>query len=230
MSRRKTDLQEASGRKAKRPPSRPVRDSALTRSKLLQAAQSEFCSHGYSGARIESICRHAGVNIRMAYHHFGSKEGLYKAVLEAVYVRVREDEAKLNLRALEPVAGMSALVEFTFDHLIDHPEFVRMVMGENLIGAKFLRETPSIAQMAQPLVAAITDVLRRGQKSGLFRQDVDPIQLYVSILSLGMTHLTNRHTLSVMFALDLSSPEWLAERRNHAREVILSYLERKHRS
>lgn len=206
---------------------RARRNAGETREQLLRAATEEFCEYGYDGARMERIVRNAGCNIRMAYHYFGDKEGLYLTVLEDTYEELRAKERALNFTHLEPVAGMRALVEFTFDHLAEHPEFIALVRNENLLAGRMLKKSDKVAQQSTPLVDMIRDTLLRGERAGLFRTGVDPLQLYVSILSLALTHISNRHTLSIIFERDLGDPTWLAERRQHAVEVILSYLQMK---
>ena len=57
----------------------------ITRGKILAAAETEFSEKGLYGARVDDIARSAGVNKSMLYAYFGSKEALYKTVLEAVY-------------------------------------------------------------------------------------------------------------------------------------------------
>lgn len=217
--RRKPDRNKA-------PVQRHKRNAAETQERLLQAATEEFCERGYDGARMERIVGSAECNIRMAYHYFGDKEGLYLAVLERVYTELRARERELNLTHLEPVAGMRALVEFTFDHLAGHPEFISLVRNENLLGGRMLKKSSTVTQQTTPLLGMIRDTLARGEQAGLFRIGVDPLQLYVSILSLSLTHISNRYTLSIIFEKDLSDPAWLAERRQHAVDVILAFLER----
>jgi len=201
------------------------RNAGETRERLLKAATEEFCERGYDGARMERIVRKAGCNIRMAYHYFGGKEGLYLTVLEHVYEDLRSKERELNFTHLEPVAGMRALVEFTFDHMASHPEFIALVRNENLAGSRMLKKSGKVTQQSTPLVGMIRETLERGERAGMFRPGVDPLQLYVSILALSLTHISNRHTLSTIFERDLADPAWLAERRRHAVEVILSYLQ-----
>lgn len=207
-------------------PVRQRRNAAETRERLLLAATEEFCERGYDGARMERIVRAAACNIRMAYHYFGDKERLYLTVLERVYEELRQRERALNFTHLEPVAGMRALVEFTFDHLAAHPEFISLVRNENLLGGRMLKKSGRVAEQTTPLVGMLRDTLARGEEGGLFRNGVDPLQLYISILSLSLTHISNRYTLSIIFEKDLSDPVWLAERRKHAVDVILAYLER----
>ena len=160
----------------------------------------------------------------MIYHYFGNKEKLYVTCLDRIYVRVRGLEMDLHLKDLDPVEGMARLVEFTFDHLLSQTEFVRMVMNENLLHGKFLRKSALVREMTLPLIDALQDLLRRGKAEGVFHRDVDPIQLYISILAVSNIHISNRYTLSVMFDRDLSDPEWLAKRRVHVCDVILGFL------
>jgi len=87
-----------------------------------------------------------------------------------------------------------------------------------------MRWRTAVPTAALPLVKSIGSLLRRGQKTGVFRKRVDPVQLYISILSLSYVHISNKHTLSITFGERLDDKRWLARRRRHAREVILAYL------
>jgi len=203
----------------------PVRRNAIvTRDRVLKAAIAEFCRYGFDGARTDRVAKRASVNIRMIYHYFGSKERLYLAALEQVYREVRTREAALNLRDHEPAEGMRALVDFTFNHLIQHPEFIELIRNENLLRGRYLKKSRSVPETATPLVSALRDLLTRGVRQGVFRKNVDPVQLYVSILSLCFIHLSNRYTLSIMFSMDLSDDEWLAERLKHVQSIVASFL------
>ena len=217
---------ESSGVAADTPaaPVRPKRDAAATREKILRVGIKEFCAHGYSGARTARIAKRAQCNIRMLYHYFGSKEALYIAALERVYGEIRAEEERLDLLHLGPVEGVAALVEFTFDYMASHQDFAQLVIIENIQKGKFLRKSKQVPRVTLSLVESIEDLLKRGQKEGLFRKKVDPVQLYISILSLSLLHISNRHTLSVTYGQDLTDPEWLAERRRHARDMTLGYL------
>lgn len=205
---------------------RGKRDAAATKERILRAGIAEFARHGLNGARIEQIARRARSNIRMIYHYFGGKEKLYLAVLERIYQRVRSAERQLHLSHLDPAEGMIRLIEFTFTYLLENPEFVSLVRGENLLHGKYLKKSTLVPETTLPLVEAIRSLLERGQRSGIFRARVDPVQLYVTILSVCFTHLSNRHTLSIMFQMDVSDNAWLEERRTHVVDVILSFLRR----
>ncbi len=203
---------------------RHKRDAVATRERLLKAALAEFCEKGLGGARTAGIAARAKCNIRMLYHYFGNKEGIYLASLELVHAQLRAREEELDLLHLDPAAGIAALVEFTYDHILAHQEFIKMICSENTQQGKFLRRLKSVPQGAMPLVKSIETLLRRGRKQGIFRKRVNPVQLYVSILSLSYVHISNRHTLSITFGQDLTDGKWLAARRKHVRDMVLGFL------
>ena len=76
--------------------------SAETRTRILDAALSEFSDHGLAGARTEQIAAAAGVNKALLYYYFESKEKLYAAALEMVSARVRDRSMAVFLREASP--------------------------------------------------------------------------------------------------------------------------------
>lgn len=216
-------MQTASKKQSK--PRTGVRNAKETKTRILRAARVEFAAHGYSGGRIDRIAKQAKSNIRLIYHYFGKKDQIYLAVLEDIYSDVRGQEKALDLKHLDPVDGMTKLINFTFGYLIDNPEFVRIVAGENLLLGRFLKKSRIVPTKTTPLVEALYDLLKRGQKEGVFHRRADPVQLYVTILAQCFIHLSNVHTLSVMFDQDLSGADWRKERQKHVVDVILAYLQ-----
>jgi AcrR family transcriptional regulator len=195
-----------------------------TRDRLLDAAEFEFAAVGLSGARVDTIARRAKVNKQLIYYHFGDKDSLYQAVLERAYARIRGQELQLDLECDDPVYGLRALVAFTFDYCVENRAFVRLLANENVLEGKFIRRSKVIRQMGSPLSALLRDTVQRGVKLGVFRRDVDPVQLYISIAGLCYFYVSNMHTLSTLFERDLDSPTALQERRQHVIDVVLVYL------
>ncbi|MEW6454930.1 MAG: TetR/AcrR family transcriptional regulator [Pseudomonadota bacterium] len=200
------------------------RDPERTSASILAAAVTEFTEKGYAGARIDSIAEKSGANKRMIYHYFGDKDGLYLAVLESAYIGIRSSEAELQLANLEPVEAIEKLVAFTWDYFIEHPEFLSILATENLHRAKFLKKSKKVLQLHSPQVSMISDVLKRGVACGAFRSGVDPVYVYISIASLGIFYLSNRWTLSTIFARDLTAQDEIRAWGKHISAVILGYL------
>ena len=119
---------------------------------------------------------------------------------------------------------MRALLLFTWKYLSSHPEFLSLLATENLHRAANLKKLPHIRKLHSPLIGMISELLKRGVKQKLFRRDVDPIQLYISMAALGFFYLSNKHTLSTIFGRDLNAAAALAERERHVVDVVLGYL------
>ena len=74
-----------------------IRDAERSRGLILEAAAEEFARSGLGGARVDRIASQAGVNVRMLYYYFRSKDDLFLAVLERAYGVIREAEKGLEL-------------------------------------------------------------------------------------------------------------------------------------
>ncbi|HTJ57797.1 MAG TPA: TetR/AcrR family transcriptional regulator [Devosiaceae bacterium] len=207
--------QEGRGRK---------RDPERTSAAILAAAIHEFAQKGYAGARIDAIAKRAKINKRMLYHYYGGKDGLYLAVLEGRYADIRSAETRLELTHREPVEGMRKLVQFTWNYFLEHPEFLSILATENQHKARFLKQSERIVQLNSPLIDALGEVLRHGAAEKAFKPDIDPVQLYISIASLGAFYLSNRWTLSTIFRRDLASETELNAWGEHIVEMVLAYL------
>jgi AcrR family transcriptional regulator len=202
------------------------RDAERSQRDILDAARDEFASHGLGGARVDRIAERAGVNKRLIYYYFGSKEDLFLAVLERAYESIRSEERALNLTQVEPIEAIRRLIAFTWNYYIEHPEFLTLLNSENLHRARHLKRSTKVQQMHSPLVATIAEVLERGRRAGLFRAGIDPVQLYISIAGLSYFYLGNCHTLSTIFARDLLATKARVERLSHMTELVLGYLVR----
>ncbi|MFZ1727275.1 MAG: TetR/AcrR family transcriptional regulator [Albidovulum sp.] len=200
------------------------RDPDRTRRAILDAARAEFCQHGFNGARVERISRRSKSNMRMIYHYFGNKEGVYLSVLESAYSDIRSQELQLDLAHSAPLEGMRRLILFSFDFFATRSDFIALINTENILKGRFLKRLPSIQAMSVPLIDAIRDLLGRGEKEGVFRTGIDPLQFYVSIVAQSQLHISNRYTLSVLFNQDLTDQDWLKTRREHTTEMLLAYL------
>ena len=201
-----------------------TRDADRTQQAILRAAMDEFAESGLGGARMDSIAERAGVNKRLLYYYFGSKEALFLAALETTYADIREAERALKLESLDPPEAVRRLVTFTWQHYLKHPEFLTLLNSENLHRARHLKRSKRIREMNSPLVQLLGDVLERGRRDGVFRGGVDPVHLYISIAGLAYFYLSNNPTLSTIFARDLMSPKALSERLSHITEVVMGYL------
>ncbi len=195
-----------------------------TKSLILKAATAEFAAKGLGGARVDAIAERAGANKRMLYHYFGNKDDLYTAVMEEAYAQIRGHEAELHLEDLEPLEAIRKLVTYTFNYYLENPEFISLLNDANLYGAVHVQRSERIQAMHSPMVDRIAEVLERGVTAGVFRAKVDPVQLYVTIAGLGYFYLSNAATLGAIFGRKLTTERALADRLEHAVDVVVGYL------
>src|SRR6187401_22245 len=143
-------------------------DPVRTQVNILEVAEIEFGEKGLAGARIDEIAAATRTSKRMIYYYFGSKEGLYLAVLEEAYRRVRDIESELHLQDLEPEQALRRLVAFTFDHHLNHENYIRLVMSENINRGQYIAQSQRIQELNVPAIAAIGQLYQRGVKAGVF--------------------------------------------------------------
>ena len=212
--------------RVKEPPSESGRtnDPERTKANIMEVAAAEFGEKGLAGARIDEIAAATQTSKRMIYYYFGSKEGLYLAVLEESYRRVRNIESELHLENLEPEVALRRLVAFTFDHHLNNENYIRLVMSENINRGQYLAQSPRIQDLNVPAIAAIRDIYERGLRQGVFRPGLDPVDIHASISALSFFNVSNRHTFGLIFKLDTRSTAYIAQRRESVVEMVVRFM------
>jgi AcrR family transcriptional regulator len=149
-------------------------DGRDSRAVLLEAAAGEFARYGPRGTRIQDIVKAAGVNERMIYHHFGSKDGLYRAVmieqrtwLGMTWQPILERAAALD----DPVAGMRLALSGFLRTLQSRPQVAALFLHEGLAG-----QPMAVPPQAGGLPAQVRSIYERGEKLGAFPASV-PFEL-----------------------------------------------------
>ncbi|MGL4288134.1 MAG: TetR/AcrR family transcriptional regulator [Phreatobacter sp.] len=201
-----------------------TRNPEASRARILEAARIEFVTQGLNGARVDRIAEQSGVNKNLIYHYFGSKDALYLEVLERIYSGLRKSQKDDDIRGLPPLEGMRRLVGNTFDHFVATPDLIRLMSIENIHYAQHLKSSTTIKPLYGGLLDTLRTLLRRGQAEGLFRAEVDEVDLYLSISGLAYFFLSNQHTLSWLLDRDFVAAKRVAGRRRHVVEMVLSYL------
>lgn len=195
-----------------------------TRDDILLVAREEFAASGLSGARVDAIAERTRTSKRMIYYHFGSKEGLYLAVLEHAYARIRKVEAELRLADVDPIEAMRRLIGFTFDYDEANPDFIRLVTIENIHRADHMRKSTSLGRLNVSIIDTIEAILRRGQETGVFRRQVDPIDLHMLISSFCFFRISNQHTFGHIFGRDLGEASMRARHRELLQDSVITLL------
>jgi len=194
----------------KRAPGARALAAQATREAILRAATKVFARHGFAGGRIEQISKAAKSYDRMIYYYFGSKEGLFIAVLEDAYRRFNAAEQGLALDSSQPLAALDTMIHFVWTYYQKHPEFITLLNSENLMRGKHIAKSVRAKDYSSPALAITDAVLQAGVAQGLFRPTLNARDVYLMIASMAYFYLSNRFTLSSYLGEPLEAPAALA--------------------
>jgi AcrR family transcriptional regulator len=183
-------------------------ESGNSRKQLLDSGIRLFAQHGLEGTSVRDIAREAGTNICMISYHFGGKEGLYRACLQAfgeARVQVTKDMLKAPSSVEEFRVRLRLFVQTLVDLNADRPEFSRMITKEieaglpvaaDIFEATFLEVQKNVLQF-----------FRDAQKAGIVRKECDP--LYMATIIYGtVSHIARCDTVAkTYFNCSISDPK-----------------------
>jgi hypothetical protein len=144
-------------------------------------------------------------------------------VLERSYGHIRMSESAMQLDSLPPIEALRQLVRHTFDYHNMHPDFVRLVMNENIHQGSYIGDLASIKTRSRNVLGNLRTLLDRGIEAGVFRSDIQPVELHMSISALCFYNVSNRYTFSRIFERDMTSPDAVAARREVVVDTILRW-------
>lgn len=184
-----------------------LRDAVKTREKILKHATREIASKGFDGARVDRIAERCQVSKNTLYYHFGSKDALFTAVLERIYEILRGKQGELNVPFEDPLVAISEVARMTFWAFARNPEIIRLLNEENLQRGQHVKKSLYIRSLYDPLLEVVQKIIDKGKADGVFRDDLDPVYIYISISSMAYHFLSNCYTLQFTLDRDLSSSE-----------------------
>lgn len=181
------------------------RNPDRTKRRLLQAAIRLFSERGFHGVSVDEIVAKAKSNKRMVYHYFGSKEDIYLAALVEVFGRLESVEFQAVVGDGAPDAQLSELLASYFKFLDENPEFVRMLLWENLERGRHIAR--AAAQLSKnPFVERFRALIEQGVKAGLFRAPIDIKHLLVNFIGLCFIYHSNQYSLQTSLDLAFDTP------------------------
>src|SRR5215475_8238558 len=143
-------------------PKKVTRVSKATREKIVKAAARAFAREGYEGASIRAIVADAEVNQAAINYHFGSKEGLYRAVLQTALRALMSDDDAPQSAKLSREAALRRFVRRQLRPMTARDElsdYVRIFNWETLKPSPVFRKF--MARETAPVFAAATELVRR---------------------------------------------------------------------
>ena len=200
-----------------------TRNSALTKAKILEAAEDEFAQKGLAGARIDEIARISGFNKNMIYQYYKSKEKLYETVIYNEYSKLSELENVIISRNAGCKETIETIVREYFMFLKGNPNFVRLIMWENLNEAKYI-EASGALNIKDPMLKMLGRVVEKGKSEKIFNEKVNEKQVMLSLIMGAFSYFSNIYTLSKVIHIDLENEETMNERIRIVTDSILNYL------
>ena len=200
--------------------------SEQTRARILSAAEKIFAEKGLDGARVDEIADAAKTNKRMLYEYYGSKEGLYGEVLRRVYQRLGDCERFFTtdeFTGTSVIGAIRPLVDAYLNFVRSDEIYVRMVMWENLYGARHFDEY-GLGTVRDPMKKALSRLLQSGKDAGIFRPDAEEDQVLMTIFACTFNYFSNIHTMTRVMGSDLASDEQIARRAAQITEMLTCYL------
>lgn len=184
----------------------------------MTAAETLFATLTFSGTQVGAVAAAAGVNKRLIYHYFGDKAGLYREVLRRVHRRWTTFDYFKDAPK-EPIEFIDGFVCWSFQKYMDDPNFVRLIVGENISEGKHF-EIASPSPFTWLLLTTFSEVVQRGKIQGRIREDVDHVHLLATIIALCFFTFSNAYTMSRTLQMDFRDRGVLQQRLAQIREVI----------
>jgi AcrR family transcriptional regulator len=144
-------------------PRRLRADAARNRQALIDAALRLFAARGLS-VTLDDIAAEAGVNVATAYRHFANKHELAAAYIQEqidTAIAIAEQSAGRD----DPWQGLTEFFRRTLDLMIDN-RGLHDVLMPGMASEWFER-------MEERIRPALVELIRRGQKAGKVRRDVE---------------------------------------------------------
>jgi len=150
-----------------------------TRDLILRAAEIEFANRGFARARLEDIAEPVGITRAAIIYHFGDKQALYAAVLEAAFKALAERIRAALESDVSHAERVEQLIGAWVDYAAERPTLARLFMREVADSPREL--APGIRDLVDPMFSVVTEGIDKGQQEGAFRK-VDST-LVVSVLA-----------------------------------------------
>lgn len=195
---------------------------------ILAAAEQEFLTRGYDGARTTSIAQAAGVTHAMLHYYFRTKEQLFERIVDEKFETMSHSMfAIMGDPSLPIVERIKGGIEAHFDFVAQNPLLPRFVINEII-------SRPERYDVLYKRLGAIVDNVYRGLQSEINRsaergeiERVEIKMLFISIMSLNIfTFLAYPFMEPLMGELMANRERFLAERKAENIETILRRIKK----
>jgi TetR/AcrR family transcriptional regulator len=203
-------------------PTQPASERATdTRSRILDAALTEFAANGLAGARTDRIAQAAGVNKALLYYYFDSKENLYIAALEMISAKIRDRTLAVFLRECSPGERVLRSALEHFDRILTQHEFQGLMQQEMIRLHK--GETSAleilIKRIFAPAMSMYQSMVREGIEIGELIH-ADWLQIHLATLGANVFYFLSAPVWRILNSTEPFAPDALAARRTALVEFL----------
>ena len=157
-------------------------ETAASRTAILDAAERLFAARGFAATTIKQIGAEADVNSALLYYYFADKETLYREVLGRLIAGLIAAGGRAFDEARSPEEAIRALVRVQAATLGSSPFAARLIARE-LVDNEAAHATQLMTRLAADLFQRLCEMIRDGQRAGIFRDDLDPQFAAISTIS-----------------------------------------------
>ncbi len=160
----------------------------------------------------------------MLYYHFGNKEALYQIVLEDLYKEIVLAQKDFKFTENNPPQAMEEIIEQIWQYYLSHPNFIRIVMSENLLYGEFFSKSEKIRQAPLGLLEKTEYILDQGKRSGLFKADAKAEFVLLTIMSMGFFYVGHQYTCSQWLEKEMMSEGSCQQWLNNIKVAVLQSI------
>ena len=154
-------------------------DPEGTRSALLEAGTHVFAERGFKGATADLIARRARANKAMINYHFGSKKGLYQAILTATFSEMAARFRGIRATDRPAPEQLRQFVALFAEFAQAHPSFPVMFIREVLSGGEHMRREEFVTLLT--VFTQVRDAVEQGMREGTLRK-LNPLLTHFSLM------------------------------------------------
>ena len=179
-------------------PTAPAVLSPATRARILDAAETLFARQGFEATTIKQIGRVARRNPALIYYHFGSKDELYRAVLQRLVTGMIERGGAALDRTTSPPDAIRSLVAAQMEFVLGHPNAPRLLIRE-MIDHEARHAEAVLLEVSASLFARLCRVIELGQRSGAFHSGIEPRFAAISTIAQVVYFIVARPAIGLFF-------------------------------
>ena len=178
------------------------RDAQRTQEKLLETAEQVFVDKGFDGARVDEIANLAGINKRMIYVFYGSKENLYIEVLRTTFRKLFQSNLPTPDPTGDPLLDTEAIMRWYFWFLSDNPNYVRLLGWETLNDGN--RAGKVLFELMEEGLGPLQKIVKLAREQGYIRNDMASHKIVTILNEDCLGFFARRNLLEILWGQDLN--------------------------